>query len=67
MIGVPILYKLHDIIFRQRSLPVTSNDVIQTQTLHHPLTMIAHPAMGGMGDPLINVTDGLIFHKIQGI
>ena len=24
--------------------------------------MVAHSAMGGMGDPLINVADGLVFH-----
>ena len=26
--------------------------------------MTAHPARGGMGDPLINVAHRLIFHKI---
>ena len=29
--------------------------------------MITDPARGGMGDPLINVADGLIFHEIQRI
>ena len=29
--------------------------------------MITDPARGGIGDPLINVTDGLVFHKFQGL
>ena len=29
--------------------------------------MVADPAVGGMGDPLINVTHRLIFHEIQRI
>ena len=31
------------------------------------LAMITNSAMGGMGEPLINVADGLVFHKFQGV
>ena len=67
MVGVPILHILHDLFFRQRSLPVPGNDVIQSQTVHHAFAMITDPAMSGMGDPLVNVEDRLILHKVQGI
>ena len=29
--------------------------------------MVADPAMGGMGDPLVNVADGLVFHVLPRI
>ena len=29
--------------------------------------MVADPAMGGMGDPLTNVADGLVFHELPRI
>ena len=29
--------------------------------------MVADPARGGMSNPLVNVANGLVFHKIQGI
>ena len=67
MVVVPILYKLDNVIFDQRPVPVARNDVIQAQTVHHSFTVITDPAMGGMGDPVVNVTHWLILHKIQRI
>ena len=64
MVGVAILHMLHDLFFLQRPLSVAGNDIIQSQTVHHPFTVIADPAMGGMGYLLINVADGLVFHEI---
>ena len=64
MVGVAILHIFYNFIFRQRPLSVAGNDIIQSQTVHHPFTVIADPAMGGMGYPLINVADGLVFHEI---
>ena len=67
MVGVPTLHIVDYFIFSEGPLPVTSNDIIQTQALHHPLAMITHPATGGMGDPLVNMADGLVFHKFPRI
>ena len=27
--------------------------------------MVTDPALGGMGDPVVNVANGLVFHEIQ--
>ena len=67
MVGVPILYKLDNVIFGQRPLPVARNDFIQAQTVHHALTVITDPAMSGMSDPLVNVAHRLILHKLPRI
>ena len=67
MVGVPTLYIVHNLIFGKGPLPVASNDVVQSKPIHHPLTMVANPAMGGMSDPLINVADGLVFYIFQRI
>ena len=62
MVGVPILHILHNLVFGEGPLPVASNHIIYPQTIHHPFAMVTHSARGGMSDPLINVTDGLVFH-----
>ena len=67
MVGVPTLHILDHIIFGEGPLPVTSNDIIHCQTIHHAFTVVTHSATGGMSDPLVNVADGLVFHKIQEI
>ena len=60
MVGVPILHILHNLVFGEGPLPVAGNDIIQSKPIHHPLTMVADPARGGMSDPLINVANGLV-------
>ena len=67
MVGVPILYILHNLILSEGPHPVASNEVINPKSIHHSFTVITHPAMGGMGDPLINVADGLVFHIVPRI
>ena len=64
MVGVPILHVWHNLVFGEGPLPVASNDIVQSKPIHHPFTVIADPAMGGMGYPLINVAHGLVFHEI---
>ena len=67
MVGVPTLNILDNFIFGKGPLPVASNDVVQSKPIHHPLTMVANPAMGGMGHPLVNVADGLVFYILPRI
>ena len=67
MVGVPTLYIVYNLIFGKGPLPVASNDVVQSKPIHHALTVVADPAMGGMSDPLINVADGLVFYVLPRI
>ena len=62
MVGVPTLYIVDYFIFGEGPLPVASNDVVHSKPIHHSFAMVAHPALGGMGHPLVNMADGLIFH-----
>ena len=62
MVGVPTLYILYNFIFGEGPLPVAGNDIIQSKPIHHSFTMVANPAMGGMGHPVVNMADGLVFH-----
>ena len=62
MVGVPTLHIFDNLIFGEGPLSITGNDVVQSKPIHHTLTMVAHPAMGGMGHPVVNMADGLIFH-----
>ena len=67
MVGVPILYKFHNLIFGEGPLPVAGNDIVQSQSVRHALTVITDPAGGGMSNPLINMTHRLILHKFPRI
>ena len=67
MVGVPILHILHNFVFGEGPLPVASNDVIQSKPIHHSLAVIAHPALGGMGDPVVNMAHRLILHIVPRI
>ena len=67
MVGVPIPHILHNLVFGEGPLPVASNDIVQSKPIHHSFAMVTHSAMGGMGDPLVNVADGLVFHKFPRI
>ena len=64
LVGVPTLHILHNLIFGEGPLPVASNDIVQSKPIHHSLAVITDPAMGGMGDPLVYVADGLVFHIV---
>lgn len=57
--GVTPLYIVHNLIFGQGPLPVTGNDIIHSQTVHHSFAVVAHSAMGGAGYPLVNVAHRL--------
>ena len=62
MVGVPTLNILDNFIFGEGPHPEACNHVIQSEAIHHPLAMVADPARGGMGDPLIDMADRLVFH-----
>ena len=51
----------------QRTFPAPGNQVIERESIHHACTMIADGAVGGVGYPLKNVTDGLGFQGGQAI
>ena len=67
MVGVPILHIFDHFIFGEGPLPVASNDVIYSQSVHHSFAMVTYSARGGMGDPLVNMAHGLVFHKLPRI
>ena len=43
------------------------NQILERIPIHHPIAMVKHGSMGGMGYPLINVADRFVLQGGQGI